>query len=81
MIPQAQDEIFNAFDELIPASGDGTRLLSCSDPGANFLLDWVTVPGLKTMVDIIARGSNRIFVGLPMCAYCSVPSYTLLIQI
>ncbi|KAJ3476173.1 hypothetical protein NLI96_g11343 [Meripilus lineatus] len=51
MIPQAQDEIFNAFDELIPASGD----------------DWVTVPGLKTMVDIIARGSNRIFVGLPMC--------------
>ncbi|THH20029.1 hypothetical protein EUX98_g8657 [Antrodiella citrinella] len=29
--------------------------------------EWHCVPGLKTMVNIIARTSNRVFVGLPLC--------------
>lgn len=33
------------------------------------MIEWVTVPGLATMSQIVCRASNRVFVGLPMCAY------------
>lgn len=33
------------------------------------MTEWVSVPGLDTMSQIVCRVSNRVFVGAPMCAY------------
>ncbi|KAL4243261.1 cytochrome P450 family protein [Abortiporus biennis] len=46
-----RDEMFDAFEQLIPLKGD----------------EWVTAPGLKTTVAIIARATNRLFVGPTLC--------------
>lgn len=45
------DEINIGVEEHIPTRGD----------------EWVSVPGLATMTQIVSRASNRVFVGLPMC--------------
>ncbi|PSS38083.1 hypothetical protein PHLCEN_2v63 [Hermanssonia centrifuga] len=44
-------------DEIVAAFGD---VIPVAD-------DWVKVPALKTMMRIVARVSNRVFVGLPKC--------------
>ncbi|TFK43278.1 cytochrome P450 [Crucibulum laeve] len=46
-----KDEIAAAFDDLIPAKEK----------------DWLSVPGLTTVMHIVCRTSNRLFVGLPLC--------------
>ncbi|EMD42271.1 hypothetical protein CERSUDRAFT_110800 [Gelatoporia subvermispora B] len=51
ILPDVMDEIQHAFNEYIPAEGDG----------------WVKVHAISTMADIVARASNRVFVGLPYC--------------
>ncbi|KDR68416.1 hypothetical protein GALMADRAFT_215851 [Galerina marginata CBS 339.88] len=49
--PDIKDEISNAFADLIPATQS----------------EWTSVPVLKTVVKIVCRTSNRLFVGLPLC--------------
>ncbi|KZT08801.1 cytochrome P450 [Laetiporus sulphureus 93-53] len=51
VLPDVVDEITVAMEELIPIKHD----------------EWVTVPGLSTMRQIVCRASNRVFVGLPFC--------------
>jgi hypothetical protein len=71
--PEVQDEIVAAFADIIPA-----------DIGENFdaqeahlveitciVPDWTKVPALSTIVKIVCRTSNRLFVGLPLCMYHS----------
>ena len=31
------------------------------------MIEWVTVNGFIAMLDIVARASGRVFVGLPLC--------------
>ncbi|OCH95707.1 cytochrome P450 [Obba rivulosa] len=51
LLPDVQDEIQHAFDHLIRTEGD----------------EWTSVHVLPIMIQIVARASNRIFVGVPYC--------------
>ncbi|KAI0774403.1 cytochrome P450 [Fomes fomentarius] len=51
VLPEVIDELKVAVHQYIPANDD----------------EWVTVNAVKTMQQIIARASNRAFVGLPVC--------------
>ncbi|KAF8955284.1 cytochrome P450 [Flammula alnicola] len=50
--PEIKDEIITAFSELIPVID--TK-------------EWTSVPAMKTVMQIVCRSSNRLFVGLPLC--------------
>ncbi|OCH95708.1 cytochrome P450 [Obba rivulosa] len=56
LLPDVMDEIQHAFHQFIPADGD----------------DWTSVSALSVMAQIVARASNRVFVGVP---YCRDPKY------
>lgn len=65
------DEICNAFDQLIPATEDGEWFIHMS-PCVTLSLScgrtaWHAVPALRTMREIVARTSSRVFVGHPLC--------------
>ncbi|KAJ7065402.1 cytochrome P450 [Mycena amicta] len=49
--PDVRDEIVCCFADLLPLQGN----------------DWLAVPAYDTMMQVIARTSNRMFVGLPLC--------------
>ncbi|KAJ7667675.1 cytochrome P450 [Mycena polygramma] len=51
LFPEVRDEIVVAFDDVIPLQGN----------------EWLTVPAFDTMMQIVCRTSNRLFVGLPLC--------------
>ncbi|KAI0334069.1 cytochrome P450 [Cubamyces sp. BRFM 1775] len=51
IVPDVIDEVTVAFQEYIPGNNQ----------------DWNQVDVLKTMRDIVARASNRVFIGLPGC--------------
>ncbi|KAH9482481.1 Cytochrome P450 monooxygenase 151 [Psilocybe cubensis] len=46
-----KDEIASSFSDLVPCKGD----------------EWASIPVYKTIVSIVCRTSNRVFVGLPLC--------------
>ncbi|KZT73268.1 cytochrome P450 [Daedalea quercina L-15889] len=60
--PAVVDEVQLAFEELIPATETGVYLLLT-------LPDWMPTNAFSTMMNIIARGTNRIFVGAPLCRH------------
>ncbi|KAF8197730.1 cytochrome P450 [Mycena galopus ATCC 62051] len=49
--PDVRDEIVCAFDDVLQLQGS----------------EWKSLPMFPTMMDIVARVSNRLFVGLPLC--------------
>ncbi|KAF7360043.1 hypothetical protein MVEN_00732100 [Mycena venus] len=49
--PQVRDEIFHAFDDVLGLDGK----------------DWKLIQVLPTTMQVVARTSNRLFVGLPLC--------------
>ncbi|OCH95706.1 cytochrome P450 [Obba rivulosa] len=51
LLPEVLDELDLAIKEFIPVQGD----------------EWLSVPVLTSMQRIVARATNRIFVGLPKC--------------
>ncbi|OBZ73430.1 Ent-kaurene oxidase [Grifola frondosa] len=51
IFPEVHDEIVSSFTDAISLTGD----------------EWTAVPALATMMQVICRTSNRIFVGLPKC--------------
>ncbi|KAI1792290.1 cytochrome P450 [Ganoderma leucocontextum] len=51
VLPDVTDELAVAVQEYIPTKGD----------------EWTTVNVMTTMQKIVARASNRVFVGLPLC--------------
>ncbi|PCH34304.1 cytochrome P450 [Wolfiporia cocos MD-104 SS10] len=51
LIPDMFDEIAVAANELVPARGD----------------EWVTISAYSTMTQLVARTSNRAFIGTTMC--------------
>ncbi|TFK45956.1 cytochrome P450 [Heliocybe sulcata] len=52
LFPEVRDEILAAFNDVIPKQAE---------------TDWVEVPAMASIMKIICRTSNRIFVGLPKC--------------
>jgi hypothetical protein len=64
--PDVRDEIVCAFNDILQLQGSGTLKLmphrsSLHNP------EWKTLPVLPTTMSIVARVSNRLFVGLPLC--------------
>ncbi|KZT39039.1 cytochrome P450 [Sistotremastrum suecicum HHB10207 ss-3] len=54
LMPRVIDEIQHSLEHLVPDTGNDEDR-------------WVAVPGFKTVMQIVARISNRIFVGKPLC--------------
>ncbi|EPQ50638.1 cytochrome P450 [Gloeophyllum trabeum ATCC 11539] len=52
LFPDVRDEIVAAFSDVVPKGVES---------------DWVEVPAMESVMQIICRTSNRIFVGLPKC--------------
>lgn len=52
LMPRIIDEIQYSLEHLIPDTDEDR---------------WVAVPGFKTSMQIVARISNRVFVGKPLC--------------
>ncbi|TFY79745.1 hypothetical protein EWM64_g4272 [Hericium alpestre] len=71
VFPQIRDELVAGSLDLIPAKENGMLLVSLSavwfDVLIAWLAEWVGVPVRAAIMEIIARTSNRIFVGLPLC--------------
>ena len=70
-----KDEMWDAFDRGV-GHYDGALSLTftlCVIVEASDSSEWHCVPALKTMIDIIARTSNRVFVGLPLCELIKSP--------
>lgn len=74
VLPDVIDELTVAVPDYIPTHGAGAF------PALNsiFMLspltrlrdaEWTTVSAMPTMQKIVARASNRVFVGTPLCAY------------
>ncbi|KAJ6483217.1 cytochrome P450 [Mycena sanguinolenta] len=59
LFPEVRDEIVCAFDDVLQLQGSGTEIHSSSD--------WKPLQVFSTMMDVVARVSNRLFVGLPLC--------------
>ncbi|KAH8113856.1 cytochrome P450 [Phellopilus nigrolimitatus] len=51
LFDDVRDEVERAFEDNIGAKGD----------------EWVSRPGLDTVMQVVCRASNRVFVGLPLC--------------
>ncbi|KAJ6627498.1 cytochrome P450 [Mycena sp. CBHHK59/15] len=51
LFPEVRDEVTCAFEEVLPLQGK----------------EWMTVPAFDTIMQIVCRTSNRLFVGLPLC--------------
>ncbi|KAF8155335.1 cytochrome P450 [Mycena galopus ATCC 62051] len=56
------DEIATAFQDEI-----GLNLDSDSDSDLSRVVEWVAVPALRTVLRIVSRTSNRLFVGVELC--------------
>ncbi|TFK56599.1 cytochrome P450 [Heliocybe sulcata] len=57
IFPEVKDEVFTALNEIIAPKGD----------------EWLALPALDTVMQVVCRASNRVFVGLPLCRnkdYC-----------
>ncbi len=76
LFPEIRDEIVAAFGDAIPA-GDGTRNYSTYQAHCLIAIvaGWVKVTALNTMMQVVGRVSNRVFVGLPTCVSQSLPTY------
>jgi hypothetical protein len=66
MMPSIVDELGAAMDDEILVS-EGTSDLNSSSN----VVDWTPICSYEKAVNIVARISNRVFVGLPLC---TVPS-------
>ena len=78
VLPRVIDELKVAVQDHIPTQGEGMALQSSCGLGSTrtytSATEWVSVNVKKTMEEIVARATNRAFVGLPLCAYSFFPS-------
>ncbi|KDR66030.1 hypothetical protein GALMADRAFT_162272 [Galerina marginata CBS 339.88] len=63
------DEISCAFNDLIPLEKNGMSPPASASVRVILRLEseWTTVPAIKTIMKIVCRTSNRLFVGAPLC--------------
>jgi hypothetical protein len=78
-----RDEISECFKDYIPPTkGELLVMKKCIDHSNScfHLTDWTPVHLYGTLVHIVCRTSNRLFVGLPMCmllptSFVSIPEF------
>ena len=83
LFPELRDEIVLAFGDLIPVCGNGNT----GFPSPIYALcehilicmlhrtEWTKLPALETVMKIVARVSNRLFVGLPLCMFPTIIAF------
>jgi hypothetical protein len=62
LMPDIVDELGAAFEDEISVT-NGTSLLH------NLTIEWMPICSFQKTVNIVARISNRVFVGLPLCTF------------
>lgn len=72
------NEISVALSEYITTGSDGgmgrfNTLLTLRPHPLKYFPDWMPIPAHDTMLKVIARSSNRVFVGLPLCITLLLP--------
>lgn len=71
--PDIHDEIVQSFHDALNLEGDGTSKFGFNSPLTALISSlwtgWKLVPVNKTLLTIISRVSNRLFVGLPLCEH------------
>jgi hypothetical protein len=77
--PQVRDEIVNAFDEVLALKDNGAWIADFHYNTTAIIIrnaEWKLVGVVPTTMQVVARTSNRLFVGLPLCAWMTVLSST-----
>ena len=78
VLPDVVDELRSAIPQYIPTHGGGTCPPSTPPPIRDVLsaqegcsreisAEWTTIDAVPTFMGVVARLSNRVFVGLPIC--------------
>ena len=70
VLPDVIDELAVAVSDYIPTNGNGAFLIGAYTlrrHKLNVCAEWMTVDAMPTMQKIVARASNRVFVGTPLC--------------
>lgn len=67
LIPEMVDELQEAVDEIWGLGASESEKAGSGGDG------WREVKVFDSMMGIISRGSNRVFVGLPLCEYTLIP--------
>jgi hypothetical protein len=68
---EVRDEIACTFQDHLSLEGNGERL--AVELWCTFLLlstEWKAIPAQATVMQVICRTGNRLFVGLPLCQSC-----------
>ncbi|OBZ73434.1 Ent-kaurene oxidase [Grifola frondosa] len=69
IFPEVHDEIIASFTDAIPLTGDGMSISLFMNMYVSkyhsLCSEWTAVPALDTIMQVICRTTNRIFVGLP----------------
>jgi hypothetical protein len=71
LVPEVYDEVVMTFNDFIPIT-EGKRLnhqKMFKNKLDNSRTEWQSVRVMDTMMKIVCRASNRIFVGLPLCTW------------
>lgn len=68
---EIDEEIHAAFQDYMPDCGDGTLPFNASRKhnAERYTAEWTPVHVIDVARDVVARASNRVFVGLPVCEY------------
>lgn len=67
MFPDALEEIKLAVREELEGRGDSKSVRRDARPLTG--LDWVAAPAAGLALKVVARATNRVFIGLPLCAF------------
>jgi hypothetical protein len=69
--PDIHDEVVQSFSDVLALDGSGEpRAFHLSSHiSLTIKTDWKAVPAMNTMLRIVCRVSNRLFVGLPLCTF------------
>ncbi|KAJ6505852.1 hypothetical protein C8R47DRAFT_1209797 [Mycena vitilis] len=77
--PDVRDEIVCAFDDVIQLQGSGAfDFIPLVAPTSSYnIAEWIALPVLPTTMAIVARVSDRLFVGLPISYLCNNIQHTI----
>jgi len=67
LVPEIYEEVADAFNEFIPLTAGEIRTSQHAPYGPDTGIDWTGVKALETIMNIVCRASNRVFVGRPLC--------------
>ena len=68
LVPEVHDEVVTACNEFIPITEGSliTRPFLLKDLD-NIWTEWQSIRAVDTVMKVVGRASNRVFVGLPLC--------------